>query len=261
MEIMNRPKISVVTVCYNAERYIEKTIKSVITQTYDNIEYIIVDGASKDSTMRVVEKYRNNIAKIVSESDKGIYDAMNKGVKFASGEYIIFLNAGDNFHNKAAIEKVVSNNLTADIVCCSINVCYKGEGHIYAPGNLNETKKHMTVPHPGMFIKSSYHKFNLYDITYRSSGDYDFLYRSKYRNNASFSFVNVVVTDYNNESGMSKDNYKMARLEDLRVRGVAPNKFDYIKISFNSKCMNILVFVKDHLPLWLRKNIRKQTIE
>lgn len=257
---MQNQKITVVTVCYNAERDIEKTIQSVIKQSYGNIEYIIVDGASTDGTMKVIEKYKNNISTIVSEPDQGIYDAMNKGVKLASGDYIVFLNAGDNFHTEYVVENVVSCNPSTDIVCGSINVCYKGEGHVYAPGNLEDTKKRMTVPHPGMFIKSDYHKFNHYDITYRSSGDYDFLYRSIYKNRASFSFVNVIVTDYNNEAGMSKDNYKRARLEDYRVRGLEPRKVDYLKIEINSKLMNILSFMKDLLPLWLRKRIRKQTV-
>ena len=95
------PKFSVITVCYNAEATIEDTIQSVISQTYHHVEYIIVDGASKDRTMDIVNRYREHIAIIVSERDKGLYDAMNKGIGLATGDYLCFLNAGDSFHATA----------------------------------------------------------------------------------------------------------------------------------------------------------------
>ena len=92
------PKFSVITVTYNAGAVIEDTIQSVITQTYKNIEYIIVDGASTDKTMSIVNRYRERISVVVSEPDRGLYDAMNKGIRLATGDYLCFLNAGDSFH-------------------------------------------------------------------------------------------------------------------------------------------------------------------
>lgn len=102
-------KISVITISYNAEKEIEKTILSVISQTYGDIEYIIVDGASKDSTMDIVNKYRNKISRIISEPDRGIYDAMNKGVKNATGEWLIMMNAGDVFNDENVLKNVMNN--------------------------------------------------------------------------------------------------------------------------------------------------------
>ena len=95
---MNNPKITVVTVCYNAVKDIEKTILSVVNQTYDNIEYIVVDGGSKDGTVNIIQKYEDRITKWISEPDKGIYDAMNKGILMATGDWINFMNAGDYFY-------------------------------------------------------------------------------------------------------------------------------------------------------------------
>ena len=92
------PKFSIITVTYNAEKVLEDTIQSVITQSYKNVEYIIVDGGSKDGTLGIIEKYRQHIAHLVSEPDKGLYDAMNKGIGLATGDYLCFLNAGDELH-------------------------------------------------------------------------------------------------------------------------------------------------------------------
>lgn len=109
------PKISIITVVYNGESLIERTIKSVLEQTYTNIEYIIVDGLSTDSTLTIVEKYGSTIAKIISEKDKGIYDAMNKGLKIATGDYVLFLNAGDELYTKVTLSKVFENTTNADV--------------------------------------------------------------------------------------------------------------------------------------------------
>ena len=101
------PKFSVITVCYNAQSVIEDTIQSVIAQTYHHVEYILIDGASTDRTMNIVNKYKAHITTIVSEPDKGIYDAMNKGILLATGDYLCFLNAGDSFHEDDTLQQMV----------------------------------------------------------------------------------------------------------------------------------------------------------
>ena len=101
------PLVSVITVCLNSKKYIEKTITSVINQTYRELEYIIVDGSSNDGTLDIIKKYDSNINCWVSEPDEGIYDAMNKGIKLSSGDWLTFLNSGDRFNNDTVIEKVV----------------------------------------------------------------------------------------------------------------------------------------------------------
>jgi glycosyltransferase involved in cell wall biosynthesis len=101
------PKFSIITVTYNAEKVLEDTIQSVISQTYHHIEYIIVDGASKDGTLSIINRYRSRIHTVVSEPDKGLYDAMNKGIALASGDYLCFLNAGDCFHEDDTLQQMV----------------------------------------------------------------------------------------------------------------------------------------------------------
>ena len=105
-EAQNPKKFSIITVVYNGENVLEDTIQSVITQTFKNFEYIIVDGASKDKTSDILKKYKHHISKIISEPDKGLYDAMNKGMRIASGDFLLFLNAGDRFYDNKVLEKI-----------------------------------------------------------------------------------------------------------------------------------------------------------
>ena len=108
-------KISIITVCKNAETTIEKTIQSVLSQSYKNIEYVVIDGASTDNTNALIKAYRNRISHYVSEIDHGIYNAMNKGIKFAKGDIVFFLNANDIFYDEFVLEKVASVFSKADI--------------------------------------------------------------------------------------------------------------------------------------------------
>ena len=104
------PKISIITVSFNAEKFIERTIQSVINQTYDNIEYIIIDGASKDGTMAIVEKYADRIDYFISEPDKSHFDAMNKGLRRATGAYVLYMNAGDRICKDTSIEEMLEDS-------------------------------------------------------------------------------------------------------------------------------------------------------
>jgi len=100
------PTVTIITVVFNAEKLIKKTIESVINQSYKNIEYIIIDGGSSDDTLNIIKKYENKINYLVSEKDRGIYDAMNKGIEASNGEWINFLNAGDSFYDNNVIKKI-----------------------------------------------------------------------------------------------------------------------------------------------------------
>jgi glycosyltransferase involved in cell wall biosynthesis len=112
---LNNPTISIITVVYNGAKILEQTIISIINQTYKNIEYIIIDGGSNDGTIEVIKKYNNHIAYWVSEPDKGVYDAMNKGIKIASGEWVNFMNCGDCFCNEYVLSAIFSTNIPEEI--------------------------------------------------------------------------------------------------------------------------------------------------
>ena len=106
---MHNPKFSIITVTFNAGKVLEKTIQSVISQSYRNVEYILVDGKSKDNTLSIADTYKEWIHCLVSEPDKGLYDAMNKGIRLATGDYLCFLNAGDKFHDKDTLQRMVDS--------------------------------------------------------------------------------------------------------------------------------------------------------
>jgi glycosyltransferase involved in cell wall biosynthesis len=171
-------KISIITVCFNAEKTIEQTIKSVLSQTYANIEYIIVDGKSTDSTLKIVGKYKKKISKIVSEKDKGLYDAMNKGVKVAKGDIIYFLNADDVLIGKNVIREVMGEfEKDVDLVFGDVEFYYPNENktiRISRNASINDLKNGFMIPHQGSFVKKEFlikHPFNL---KYKSSSDFDF---------------------------------------------------------------------------------------
>ncbi len=180
----NKPLISIVTVVYNGEKYLEETILSVINQTYDNVEYIIIDGGSTDKTLEIIKKYEDKIDYWISEKDKGIYDAMNKGVTLCVGEIIGIVNA-DDFIYLETLENV-KDALLKDTMFTygDLDLAYdNGEifGKAYSLGLENIKYKifrHMPFLHPTMFIKKEvYKKIGLYDTSYKLSADYDFILR------------------------------------------------------------------------------------
>lgn len=175
---MNK-KLSIITVVYNGEKYIEDAIKSVLSEKNDEIEYIIIDGASKDATLSIIEKYKRDIDIIISEPDKGIYDAMNKGGKLASGDYIVFLNSDDYYKNGllSSFLKVVNNNSDAIIM----NTYIKSGGiekKFNRVDRKNDYKLYLQIPfmHPSIAVKRSiFNKIGGFDLQYKIASDCDFL--------------------------------------------------------------------------------------
>jgi len=157
-------KITIITICKNSEKTIEKTINSIINQNYNNLEYIIIDGNSEDKTNNIIEKYKKCFPIIhISENDKGIYNAMNKGVNISSGDWINFMNSGDTFYDKNTlklIEKYLDNSY--DIIYGNTEIIYKDFKIIKKEPQPNKLWMGRT-PHQSSFIKSSTMKKHLYN--------------------------------------------------------------------------------------------------
>ena len=180
---MKMPRLSIITVVFNNVRDIERTMRSVLNQTYTNIEYIIIDGASTDGTLELIDKYKDRITKVISEKDNGIYDAMNKGLTMATGEYVLFMNSGDEIYARDTVEKVFDSAPDADI--------YYGETEMFdenwrslgqrrhkSPEKLSFTsfKYGMSVSHQAIYIRRSLTQ--LYDLNYHLSSDIDWIIKA-----------------------------------------------------------------------------------
>ena len=215
------PKFSIITVTYNAEKVLEDTIQSVIFQTYRNVEYIIVDGASKDHTLEIVNKYHNRINKVISEPDKGLYDAMNKGIQLATGDYLCFLNAGDKFHDSETLQKIVHTLKGQELpdVIYGETAIVDEEGHflhmrrLSAPAHLNwkSFKQGMLVCHQAFFVNRELAINHLYDLQYRFSADFDWCIRIMKKAKCLHN-TRLTLIDYLNE-GMTTKNHKASLKE------------------------------------------------
>lgn len=205
---MNNAKISIVTVCYNAADAIEETILSVINQPYKNIEYIIIDGGSKDGTIEIIKKYAKHIDYWVSEPDKGIYDAMNKGIDAASGNYIININAGDKLLNIPI--QILNECINTNCVAISGAVT-DGKNVITYPSYGWKMRLQNQLPHQGLFYKLKYLRH--YDTSYKIVGDYD-LNLDMYLHNKKVNLIKDVISIHKND-GISNTN--QSAIESLLV--------------------------------------------
>lgn len=221
------PKFSLITVTYNAGAVLEDTIQSIITQTYKNVEYILIDGASTDNTMRIVERYRDHIHTVVSEPDQGLYDAMNKGLSLATGDYVCFLNAGDCLHEDDTLLGMVHSVAASHEAPCPPDVLYgdtalvDSEGHFLRMRRLTPPEhltwksfRHgMLVCHQAFFARRVIAPH--YDLRYRFSADFDWCIRvmkqARYLHNTHLTLV-----DYLDE-GLTTRNHRASLIERFHI--------------------------------------------
>lgn len=199
----NGPKISIITACYNAENTIDQTIQSVLGQTYENIEYIIVDGDSTDGTMEIVEKYRDKIDVVVSESDKGVYDAFNKGVELATGEYINFMNADDYFSTNGIIEEIglyLHNNSNVMLLHGNVKAIDEITGHWHYRGqslSLRDFEKGQMCPHQSVFTRRElFNEFEGFNLAYKILADVDFTIKTFKKYEEYIEYVPIEVAHF-----------------------------------------------------------------
>ena len=219
------PKFSIITVTYNAGKVLEDTIQSVIFQTYRNVEYIIVDGHSKDNTMDIVNKYRNHISKVISEPDKGLYDAMNKGIRLATGDYLCFLNAGDTLHTHDTLQAIVntlSSEQLPDVIYGETAIVDKHRRFLHmrkksTPKQLNwkSFKEGMLVCHQAFLASRALAQKETYDLGYRFSADFDWCIRIMKRAKTLHN-THTTLIDYLNE-GMTTQNHRASLKERFRI--------------------------------------------
>ena len=217
------PKFSIITVTYNAGAVLEDTIQSVITQTYRNVEYIIVDGGSKDHTLDIINRYREHIHTLVSEPDKGLYDAMNKGIRLATGDYLCFLNAGDELHEDDTLQLMVHSITGTELpdVLYGETAIVDEEGHflrmrrLSAPEDLNwkSFKDGMLVCHQAFFPRRELAE--PYDLRYRFSADFDWCIRIMKKSHTLHN-THLTLIDYLNE-GMTTRNHRASLHERFRI--------------------------------------------
>lgn len=198
-------KVTVVTVVFNNVRHIEATIQSVVNQTYPNIEYIIIDGGSTDGTVDLIKKYEDRLAYWVSEPDKGIYDAMNKGIDKATGSWMIFMNSGDRFTNEEVLTTVFSTPQQADILYGDAIMEYPSFQTIFKKNPLTSMWKRAPFCHQASFIKTNLLKEWKYDTQYKIGADHDFFFKA-YIHNKTFHYINLPICFFDGREGATKQN-------------------------------------------------------
>lgn len=201
--LLDQPLITVVTVVFNGEKYLTKTIQNVLQQTYENIEYIIIDGRSKDNTLNIITQFEDKIDYWISEKDKGIYDAMNKGIALAKGDYINFMNAGDCFVNNDVVREVVSK-----LVAKSPDVLYgnteeEGSTNTILPRNMRNIWRGAPFCHQSVFIKKEVLVAYPFDLNYKICADYDQVY-SLYKAGKKFSYLAQSIAQIEPNEGISR---------------------------------------------------------
>lgn len=229
-------KITVVTVCYNAEKTIEKTMQSVLRQTYREIEYLIIDGESKDSTLGIIRKYESDKrVRLVSEPDNGLYNAMNKALNYSTGQYVIYMNSGDIFCDNEVIEDMAPY-LTYDLVYGNAvrktwngNLLEKYSGKFKIMSLLLMGKM---MSHQSLFTQTDIMKQYRFDERFKICADYNFITRAK-RDGLSMKYVDRTVCIVDNVEGISSqiDNYNLMRQEDdISLKENFPFLYYLIKI-------------------------------
>ena len=222
MTYIKKPLFSIITVVLNGEKYIEETIKSIISQNYKNYEYIVIDGCSTDGTIQIIKKYKKKISKIINEKDKGIYDAFNKGMRIAKGEYICFVNSDDILKKDALeiVKKYINKNPKIDFVFGSVRKHW-GVLHGYRPEKIKYSWGFYSSHSTGFYLKrSSANKIGLYNLRYKYHADYDYFYRMivKKKMKGIATKKSEVVGIFRRGGFSSTIPYRKMFIEELKIR-------------------------------------------
>lgn len=259
---MQWPKVSVITACYNSKEYIEETIQSVLNQTYPNIEYIIVDGASTDGTLDIINKYRDRVQWVISEKDQGVYDAFNKGVKAATGDIIQFLNSDDYYYNNDVIEEVATifhGDKTVAMVYGNIRQFDDYDGFFCFRGKfttLEHLKQGHMLPHNTLFARMDLFKsLGLFCLDYKIAADFDFVIRCFKEYEMSARYLDKTLVNFR-LNGLSSNPLNQINT-DLEISSIITKHFG--GESFSAKTPESeLEVVGKYYKLWLEMNLLHQ---
>lgn len=215
------PLVSIITVVFNAVKDIEKTLQSVLSQSYNNIEYIVIDGGSTDGTVDIIRKYSDRIDYWISESDNGIYDAMNKGVNIAHGEWINFMNCGDLFADNIIVEYLMKYIYTKECDVLYGDVILKRNKVLKRKKALDMESIKYSLPfcHQSSFVKLSILKKCPFNLSFSLAADYEFFYRLYYKTNCKFLYVDKVIAVYESTFGISSVNRRKTYDEICLING------------------------------------------
>lgn len=244
------PKVSVITVCRNAEEFIEQAINSRLEQTYENIEYIVIDGNSTDNTISVINKYLDKIYCFVSEPDNGVYDAMNKGIKMASGDIIYFLNSDDKFYDKYVIENIIrffQHNENVDFVYGPIIIFdpVTNESFVKTHEYVKKSYLFNNICQQAIFYKAdSFKKVGLFDDTLKIVGDYEWELRAIRRFHINIAYYPQIVAVYRN-SGISSPygSVELCQEEHMKVLRLYSSKVDIYSYYLINKPTHIFSYI------------------
>jgi glycosyltransferase involved in cell wall biosynthesis len=244
-------KVSIITVCFNSQRTIEDTIKSVESQSYPNIEYIIIDGNSKDCTNEIVGKYKYVVSTHVSEPDSGLYDAMNKGIKFSTGDIVGILNSDDILENDNTIQALVkaignSDGVYGDVGFYAEHSFSNKKRHYSSKGFTKEKFSRGMMPaHPSFYVrKECYERAGLYRTDFKIASDFDMVLRIFSLPNTSFNFLDQEIVKMRlggvSTSGFMS-NYILNKeiLESCRNNGIKADWFTILS-KYPSKIMEYI---------------------
>ena len=250
-------KVSIITINFNNAAGLEKTIASVVNQTYPNIEYLVIDGGSDDGSELIAQKYIDNIAYFITEKDNGIYHAMNKGIAVATGDYVLFLNSGDCLIESEVIEKVVKESLIGDIVYGDLLLFDDVKEWVWkSPDTLTfEHFYHNTIPHPSTFInRQLFEKVGYYDEKLQVVSDWKFFLLAFARFNCSYKHVPITISTYGFDGISSKE-------ESLPLIKEERSKVLQEEFSFFLKDYEKLVYLTDEMKKIKRYLLAKTFIK
>lgn len=250
-------KVSIITVCYNAEMDLKKTIDSVLKQTYNNFEYIVVDGGSRDNSVELLQESKMQFMSkgipftCISEQDRGTYDAMNKGASMAVGEWINYMNAGDCFYSDTTLEDFFSCHISNDT-----GVCYGNTLQIYDFGSgISQPKDFKNNPmmpfiHQSSFVRTRLMRKYSFDLRFSIVADFDFFFRLR-RDKIIFQYIPIIVSRYNGQYGLSATNPLLLRKELLEVKGITQRWYYGMALICTYLRYGWVQFFKNNIPCFI----------